>query len=193
MGLALGIVLATAVVFWILHPVVAGLEAPMERDDEELTEAQHRKRVALLALRDVEYDFHAGKLGEEDYRSMKREISGEALDALDAEAQEWAVREGRRAAQAATGQGGPDRAAVEAEIEALRDRLREGAVCRECGHPNPRGSRFCGECGGALPEMGIGSAEADSASPGSKPSATSAAGQSESSGSGQTDSRPPDA
>lgn len=151
MGLALGIVLATAVVFWILHPVVAGLQAPMERDDEELTEAQHRKRVALLALRDVEYDFHAGKLDEADYRAMKREISTEALNALDAEAEEWAAREGRRAAQADAGADGVDRAQVEAEIEALRNRLREGAICRECGHPNPRGSRFCGECGGALP------------------------------------------
>jgi cytochrome c-type biogenesis protein CcmI len=145
MGFFLGIVLATLVVFWVLYPVVAGQEAPMERDDEELTEAQHRKRVALFALRDVEYDYHAGKLDEEDYLKMKREISSEALEALDAEEAEWAEREGRKAALAAARGaegseadevGGRD-SGVEDEIQALRDSLREGVVCRECGQPSP--------------------------------------------------------
>jgi cytochrome c-type biogenesis protein CcmI len=162
MGFFLGIVLATLVVFWVLYPVVAGQEAPMERDDEELTEAQHRKRVALFALRDVEYDYHAGKLDEEDYLKMKREISSEALEALDAEEAEWAEREGRKAALAAARGaegseadevGGRD-SGVEDEIQALRDSLREGVVCRECGQPSPRGSRFCGECGSALRATG---------------------------------------
>jgi len=162
MGFFLGIVLATLVVFWVLYPVVAGKEAPMERDDEELTEAQHRKRVALFALRDVEYDYHAGKLDEEDYLKMKREISSEALEALDAEEAEWAEREGRKAALAAARElADPDAgdvedrdSGVEDEIQALRDSLREGVVCRECGQPSPRGSRFCGECGSALRASG---------------------------------------
>ena len=153
MGFAVGIALGVAVVFWVLHPVVAGLHAPMGRDDQEPTEVQHRKRMALLALRDVEYDYHAGKLDERDYRTMKREISSEALEALDAEAREWAVREGKRAArnqpddtpQEATGSD-----ALEAEVAALRRTFREGVVCRECGTPGSREHRFCQACGGAL-------------------------------------------
>lgn len=144
---AVGLVLAVAVVFWILHPVVTGVGAPMGRDDEELTEAQHRKRVALFALRDVEYDFHAGKLDETDYRAMKREISSEALAALDAEEREWAAREGRRAAAAADADPDPD---VEKEIAALRIGIREGVICRECGTPGLEGARFCGVCGARL-------------------------------------------
>jgi cytochrome c-type biogenesis protein CcmI len=153
-ALVLGMIVATAVVAWILHPVISGQSAPMGRDDEELTEAQHRKRTALYALRDVEYDYHAGKLDEADYRAMKREVSAEALAALDAEEHEWARREGRKAAP------GPNPAAdadatldpVEAEIAQLRASLREGTICRECGHPNRPGSRFCSECGGAFPD-----------------------------------------
>lgn len=146
-ALVVGMVMATAVVAWILHPVVSGRSAPMGRDDEELTEAQHRKRTALYALRDVEYDYHAGKLDEADYQAMKREISAEALAALDAEEWEWAQREGRRAAVA-----DEEDDQVEAEIAQLRASLREGAICRECGHPNRPGSRFCSECGGAFPD-----------------------------------------
>ncbi|TVR64475.1 MAG: c-type cytochrome biogenesis protein CcmI [Gemmatimonadales bacterium] len=157
MTFIVGIVLATLVVFWVLFPLVSGRSAPMERDEEELTEAQHRKRIALFALRDVEYDFHAGKLDEDDYRKMKREIASEALEALAEEEQEWAARQGRRAAEAERKAGSNGRvsasvgdSAVEEEIRALRSSLKGGIICRECGHPNPAGSRFCSACGSAL-------------------------------------------
>ena len=66
MTLYLGVGLITAaVLLFILQPVVKGLHASLEREDDELTETEARKRVALLALRDVEYDFLAGKLDEE--------------------------------------------------------------------------------------------------------------------------------
>ncbi len=144
------VLLAVAVVFFVLQPVVVGQSAPMERDDDELTDAQHRKRIALLALRDVEYDYLAGKLDDADYLRLKQEIATEALEAIDTEEAEWAAREaqdqaaGRRSDTAVS-------EALEAEIAALRASIREGIVCPQCGHPNPAGSRFCGDCGSALP------------------------------------------
>lgn len=138
--------LALAAVFFVLYPILAGREASLEQEDQELTEAQHRKNVALLALRDVEYDYHAGKLDEEDYVALKREISAEALQALDEEEAEWLAREAAKEFGAASV---PDE--VEAEIAALRASIREGVVCTQCGHPNPSGSKFCGDCGAALP------------------------------------------
>jgi hypothetical protein len=109
--------------------------------------------VTLLALRDVEYDFHAGKLDETDYRQMKSELAEEALEAIDREEAEWLARE---AGRPGTGEGAvvapghiPDD--VEAEIASLRASIREGVVCSQCAHPNPPGSRFCGDCGAALP------------------------------------------
>jgi cytochrome c-type biogenesis protein CcmI len=141
------IFLALAAVFFVLYPILAGREASLEQDDQELTDAQHRKNQALMALRDVEYDFHAGKLDREDYVNLKREISAEALQAIDEEEAEWLARE------AAKEFGGALRVPddVEAEIAALRTSIREGVVCPQCAHPNPRGSKFCGDCGAALP------------------------------------------
>lgn len=130
----------------------------MERYEEELTEAQHRRNVALLALRDVEYDFHAGKLDSRDYRRLKQEISTEALRAIDEEEAEWLAKE----AVDELGAAGEDhvrgdaRSALEAEIAALRASIREGVICPQCGHPNPKGSRFCGDCGSGLPSPGPG-------------------------------------
>lgn len=151
------ILLALASVAFVLLPLVTGREAPMLREDEELTDAQHRKRIALLALRDVEYDFHAGKLDEVDYRSLKQQISSEALEAIDAEEAEWLALEAAHA-RASGGEfaevhPGGIPSDLEEEIAELRSSIREGAVCPHCGHPNPRGSRFCGDCGSALPVM----------------------------------------
>jgi cytochrome c-type biogenesis protein CcmI len=143
------VLLAIAVVFFVLFPVVMGESAPMDRDESELTETQHRKRIALLALRDVEYDFHAGKLDEADYQRLKGDIAAEALQALDSEEREWAERESARATSGAV-PSGPD--PIEEEIAALRASIREGMICPHCSHPNPRGSRFCGDCGSALPQ-----------------------------------------
>lgn len=140
-ALLLALLLAGGTVFLILQPLLTGEGAPMERDDDELTDVQHRKRIALLGLRDVEYDFHAGKLDEDDYRSQKAKLSAEALEAMDQELGE--IRE-----RGARGRGSAE---VEAEIAALRISLREGAVCGQCGELNPRSARFCGSCGAALP------------------------------------------
>ena len=138
MTLVLAILLTLAAVAVIFHPLLTGTSAPMGSSAEDLTDAQHRKRMALLALRDVEYDWHAGKLDETDYRALKAQVTAEALAALDEE--ETTAAPGDAAGQSA----------LEAEIAAIRASIREGAVCAHCAHPNPRGARFCGECGAAL-------------------------------------------
>ena len=141
MTLYLGVALVTAaVVLFLLHPVISGIHASLDREDDELTETEARKRVALLALRDVEYDFLAGKLDEDDYRMMKAKLTAEALDALAAD-------------EAAKGEGGAvGSAALEAEIAAVRQGLKGGVHCPSCSFTNPSGSRFCSACGAALAE-----------------------------------------
>jgi hypothetical protein len=141
MTLYLGVALvAGAVVLFILQPVVKGIHASLEREDDELTETEARKRVALLALRDVEYDFLAGKLDEQDYRSLKSELTAEALAALEAD-------EASKSGDAAT--AAPD---LEAEIAMIRQGLRSGHACQVCSYVNEEGSRYCSACGHALAE-----------------------------------------
>jgi len=139
----LGVALvAAAVLLFIMQPVVRGLHASLDREDDELTETEARKRVALLALRDVEYDFLAGKLDEQDYRSLKSELTAEALAALAADE-----------AARAIGAGAGD-AEIEAEVARIREELRSGVLCLECGFANEEGSRFCSACGSPLAAPG---------------------------------------
>jgi len=126
-------------VFLILQPIISGEDAPLWSTEDEPSEAQFRKRVSLLQLRDAEYEYAMGKLGEEDYQSLRQEISGEALAAIRAEEAE--VQAGSSVFE------GPSDAELEEEIAAVRTRLSGGYFCSHCGHPNPAGSRFCGDCG----------------------------------------------
>ena len=148
MSLLIGAVLLTgAVVFYVLQPVLSGLEAPMEADDEEPTDAEAKRRVALLALRDVEYDMETGKLDEEDYAALRRDLSAEAIAALD-------VEEAEKRAAAGAGVDALDAGDVEADIARVRAGLRDGRTCARCGHVNPEGSQFCSICG-----VGVGASE----------------------------------
>jgi hypothetical protein len=143
--LYLGVALITAaILLFILQPVVKGLHASLEREDDELTETEARKRVALLALRDVEYDFLAGKLDEEDYRAMKSQLTAEALAALEADE------------AARSGEGPAGESDIEAEIARIRADMRSGLVCGECGFSNDAGSRFCSSCGRRLIDRAAG-------------------------------------
>lgn len=128
-------------VFLILEPIIKGKEASLWSSGDEPSEAQFRKRVSLLQLRDAEYEFAMGKLGEEDYQKLRKEISAEALSAIR---EEEAESEG---VPPAYSHGSKD---IEDEIAEVRARLRSGTFCRECGTPNPRDSRFCSECGTPL-------------------------------------------
>jgi len=126
-------------VFMLLQPIIAGRAAPLWSVGEEPSEAQFRKRVSLLQLRDAEYEYAMGKLGEEDYQALRQEISAEALAAIQAD--EVESRRGSGVFE------GPTDVELEEEIAAVRSRLSGGFFCSNCGHPNPAGSRFCGDCG----------------------------------------------
>jgi len=147
--LLLGVALVSAaVILFMIQPVVKGLHASLEREDDELTDTEARKRVALLALRDVEYDFLAGKLDEDDYRAMKSELTAEALAALEADEAARAESGGTATASATED--------LEEEIARIRAHIRSGLVCSSCGYANEDGSRFCSSCGTALHTRPVG-------------------------------------
>ena len=82
---ALGI---AALVLWLVFGVPAqgpdpGLEAPEPEAPEET-----RRGLALLALKEIEFDRETGKLSEPDYALLKERYSAEALRALAAESRE---------------------------------------------------------------------------------------------------------
>ena len=88
-----GILLVLTVVAYVLSPLVRHLSAPLTDGPDviaELRELHALKAVAYETIQDVEYDFHAGKISERDYREMTDRYTQEAvrlvqrIDALEA-------------------------------------------------------------------------------------------------------------
>lgn len=70
---------------WVVHPILFrrwGLLGDAVSAD--IVDRESRKRVALAALKDVEYDHAAGKLDETDYREVRDRLELEALHAVRA-------------------------------------------------------------------------------------------------------------
>ncbi len=79
------VVLAIIAAMWVAHPILFRRWRMVSDPIPTATlEREARKRVALAALKDVEYDHAAGKLDEVDYEEMRSRLEAEALEALKA-------------------------------------------------------------------------------------------------------------
>ena len=80
--LALAIVVLVA---WFVTAPIRNRE-PAERDDDpavaELADLEARKAAKYREIRDAEADRTSGKLTEDDYRRLDRELRAEAIDIL---------------------------------------------------------------------------------------------------------------
>lgn len=138
-----GAVLLGAVVLWlVLQPLYrpgSGLPEYEEPEDPEET----RRGIALLALKEIDFDRATGKLSDLDYEFLKQKYTTEALQAIREE-------EGGGVAT------GMDR--VETLVAARIDAIRAEGVgaaaaslrCPRCGPRPESDTRFCSECGSAL-------------------------------------------
>ena len=69
----------------VVYPIVYGKSGLLnDTVSGAVVERETRKRVALAALKEVEYDRAAGKLDDADYAAMKGQLELEALSALSA-------------------------------------------------------------------------------------------------------------
>jgi len=122
------LVLGAVAAAWVVVPLFARRTALIgDAVPGQVLDAEARRRVALASLKEVEYDYLAGKLDDEDYQALRDRLALEAVQALDVAER---VRGGATA---------PAGAAPGGEMP------RHG-----CGFANPAGSRFCGGCGERL-------------------------------------------
>jgi len=77
-----GIVLALASAVFILSPMVRHVQAPLTDGPDllaRLRDLHALKGVTYETLQDVEFDYHAGKISEPDYREMTDRYTKEAI------------------------------------------------------------------------------------------------------------------
>ncbi len=87
--LAVGILLATGAVYFVLRPVLRSEgddegwgEAGVGDEGEDPEDDLSPRAVALRALKEIEFDRATGKLSDADYEALEREYTAAAVAAL---------------------------------------------------------------------------------------------------------------
>ena len=163
LGVVVAAVAVTLVAWPLWHPPAVGAAAL----DDAPTLEETRKGVALLALREIEFDRETGKLSDQDYDQLKVAYTAEAVAALRVEegrtarasgAAEALIAERVRAIGARAGT--KPSAGVAASCISCGPRPEPDAIfcsscgtllrdrgCARCGAALPAGARFCEACG----------------------------------------------
>jgi hypothetical protein len=137
---AVAAALVGMVALWLVFRPLLVPPPPPDLVEEPLEQDETPKGVALLALKEIEFDRETGKLSDADYQYLKGRYTVEALEALRTEA----------------GAGVPDdvEALIAHRVQALRfaeATAPPGApACLSCGPRPEADALFCSTCGGRL-------------------------------------------
>jgi hypothetical protein len=154
--LAVGILLATGAVYFVLRPVLrsepedtgwgeAGAADEGEDPDDDLSP----RAVALRALKEIEFDRATGKLSDADYEALEREYTAAAVAALRGEPE-------RGPSSSAPAAGAPTPVApllhpAPPICPTHGPRPESDAqFCSECGRRVASAPGYCARCGTAL-------------------------------------------
>lgn len=144
-SILLGLAMAILVVPFVARPFVKdGQRKHTSPDGRGGPTPELTKHDALVALRDVDFDFRTGKILAEDYTPLRARLLAEAAQAQQAEDAVAALQ--------------PDwEAEIEAAVRAVRGKKAPGvgarlapATCPECQAPAREADKFCAQCGAAL-------------------------------------------
>ena len=138
--------------FWetlrlLLDPAQPGDVDEGDDDGAALGALEARKRAALQALRDLEFERSIGRLGEEDHKALEaryREEARAAMKAIDEGVGPWRAR-AEAMLDAVTAGDGPKDVAPAAKPAAAE--AAKAAACPKCATSNDDDAVFCKRCG----------------------------------------------
>ena len=140
---AIGLVIAVGMAVFVAMPLLAresGPGASLPVDVTPLADLKRRRLVVYENLKDLEFEYQAGKLAAQDYQNLKQNYLGEAASLMAASQEAEQLKE--------------TDALLEREIASRRASRKnlspQDYVCPQCGFENPVPVKFCGECGAKI-------------------------------------------
>lgn len=142
-----GALAIAALVLWLVFEPWLFAPDPGFTIPEPDAAEETRRGVALIALKEIEFDRETGKLSDQDYEMLKERYSAEALGAL---AEEEAVPPSRLASQPSCPGCGPRPESDALFCSSCGRQLGATGFCAGCGAAVEPGSRFCSACGSGV-------------------------------------------
>ena len=147
--LGFSLLAGAVLLFWetlrlLLDPSQPGDAAEGDDDGAALGALEERKRAALQALRDLEFERSIGRLGEEDHKALEaryREEARAAMRAIDAGIGPWRARAEAMLAAAESAEPATEKPVVAAASAA------PAGACPKCETVNDNDAVFCKRCG----------------------------------------------
>jgi type IV secretory pathway VirB10-like protein len=131
--------LGTVVVSFVLYPVLSREVAPAGESSSdaapELQRLAEAKQRLLESVKDVEFEYKAGKLSEADYQRVRADDLAQVAQIM-------------ARIDAMTGN---KNAPAESEATASAEPEDSGTTCKSCQQVNPAEARFCLRCGKPIP------------------------------------------
>jgi hypothetical protein len=171
------ILVSAAAIAYVVWPLIQSGPAPVVIEDDRLTDLIERKDATLVAIKELEFDYHTSKLSDEDYQLMDQRLRRQAIgyiQQIEKLAPESSQMDGRIEAEIAglrkTADTTPALAAPAAQpapiaqsvtsqpqpiveapasVEAVSAAV---SYCTNCGKPVQPGHKFCANCGTPVPE-----------------------------------------
>ncbi|HVA00443.1 MAG TPA: hypothetical protein VMV34_02195 [Terriglobia bacterium] len=145
MELGIAILLAVGMAVFVATPVLAP-ETPGEGalpiDVTPLTDLKRRRMVVYENIEDLEFEYKAGKIAENDYHALRENHLAEAAQLMLASQEQEEVSE--------------DDVLIERQVALRRAQRKlqppDPYTCPGCGFENPMAVKFCGNCGNQLPQ-----------------------------------------
>ncbi|OFV97012.1 MAG: hypothetical protein A3H94_05965 [Acidobacteria bacterium RIFCSPLOWO2_02_FULL_60_20] len=119
--------------------------APVE--NPELKHLEARRQVLYENLKDLQFEYHQGKLTDEDYQSLKQGFLYDLAGVMDS-IERMELRGGKHSKAAHKAEPIAERASKSQQKQTATTSERN--VCPSCKKSNPEGNRFCGHCGQPL-------------------------------------------
>ena len=143
MLLVIGVLITVGLAAFVATPLFAGESATSSSlpvDVTPITDLKRRRLVVYENLKDLEFEYQAGKIAAEDFQDLKQNYLGEAASLMAASQESEDLKE--------------IDAVLEREIVARRASRKnlspQDYVCPHCGFENPLPVKFCGECGSRI-------------------------------------------
>ncbi len=142
---------------YVVRPLLTPGPAPVIVEDDKLSDLIRRKDLTLRAIKDLEFDYHVGKVSEEDFQRVNQRLRHQAIvliqqiDKLAPDSS--AIDDQLEAAIAAMRktQTPPPEAVQPVPAAQPANGSRPARFCTNCGQPLEPSHKFCANCGTPAP------------------------------------------